>query len=158
MLLSVQATSDVMVVKNSVAKHLEYTLEFVDDQRVVEELWQNLLFEVDASSTTEQYPLLSNIPKTEDALNHSFIEGQMRLPESMVVFIENDNVIFFNETVTKLALFEVKGISEVKLATEVLQLLYQMFLGRDDVDLLIGITVFDDFGTPTDNRGLTSTW
>ena len=76
----------------------------------------------------------------------------------MVVFIENDNVIFFNETVTELTLIEVKGVFETKLVTEVSQLLYQMSFGRDDVDCLCGITVFDDFGTPTDNCCFTSTW
>ena len=77
MLLSVQATFDVMIVKDMLAKHLEYTLELVNDHRLVEELWQNLFFEVVASSATEQYPLLSNILKTEDALNLSVIEGHI---------------------------------------------------------------------------------
>ena len=145
-----------MVVKNTIAKHLEYALELVNDQSVVEEPRQNLFFEVVASSATEQYPVLSNILKTENALNPSVNEGQIRVPERMVVLIEDDNVISSNETDRRLS--DEKGALEIKLVTEVSQLFYQMVFGRDDVDFLTGITLFDDSGTPADNRCLTSTW
>ena len=42
----VRVDMDVVIFKNRLAKHVEYTLEFVDDQRfLVEELRQNLFFE-----------------------------------------------------------------------------------------------------------------
>ena len=145
-----------MVVKNTIAKHLEYALELVNDQSVVEEPGQNLFFEVVASSATEQYPVLSNILKTENALNPSVNEVQIRFPERMVVLIEDDNVILSNEIDRRLS--DEKGALEIKLVTEVSQLLYQMSFGRDDVDCLCGITLLDDSGTPADNRCLTSTW
>ena len=45
-LLLVRAAMDVVILKNGLAKHVEYTLELVDDQRfLVEELRQNLFFE-----------------------------------------------------------------------------------------------------------------
>ena len=156
-LLSVNVTLDEMVVKNTIAKHLEYALELVNDQSVVEEPGQNLFFEVVASSATEQYPVLSNILKTENALNPSVNEVQIRFPERMVVLIEDDNVILSNETDRRLS--DEKGALEIKLVTEVSQLFYQMVFGRDDVDFLVRFkTLFEDFGTPADNRCLTSTW
>ena len=158
MLLSVLAAFDVMVGKSFHAKHLEYTLELVNDQRVVEELWQNQFFELIASSTTEQNPMLSKIPKTEDALNLSVCDGQIGCPESMVVFIENDNVLRFNHTLSECLLSDVKGLLEPQLFAKFVQLIYQMFFGRDDDDFLTGITFLEDSGNPTDNRCLTSTW
>ena len=45
-LLLVHAAMDVVILKNGLAKHGEYTLELFDDQRfLVEELRQNLFFE-----------------------------------------------------------------------------------------------------------------
>ena len=151
---------DVMVVKNRLAKHLEYTLELVNDLMFVEELRQDLIFEVVASSATEQYPLVPKVPETEDALNLSVIDGQLRFPECMIVLIKDDNVSLLNETLIKHLHIDEKGAFETKLSTKFSQLFHQMIRGRDDVDSEIGISVFvfDDFGTPADNRCLTSTW
>ena len=123
---------DVMVVKNRLAKHLEYTLERVNDLMFVEELRQDLIFEVVASSATEQYPLVPKVPETEDALNLSVIDGQLRFPECMIVLIKDDNGILWN--LIEILLCEKRGVKELEHRRKVFQLLEQMFFGRDDVD------------------------
>ena len=91
MLFGVQATFDNMVVKYVLVEHLEYTLEFVNDHSVIEELRQYNVLEIVTCSTTEQYPASSKSSKTEDTLNLSCLNVQLRFPECMIVLIKDDN-------------------------------------------------------------------